>query len=156
MLDRIRPIYWIPIFALLSASWVEESPRRTSGMISLTDAGGRPILVHAEHVYAVHEGERRLGPLPLTRVLVTGRKPLVIRESVSQVIAQLAGDWLELELAKSKKPVFIDVNEIATMEASTLKSRKAPEPFSDLHFINGSRIRVRQSPAVMRRILGAR
>lgn len=158
MLSGLKSIHWIPILTLLSAVWAEERPRRTArttGMINLTGTNGKPDLVQAAHIYAVHEGNRRIKNDALTQIHAVGRKPFLVRESVNQVMAMLAGDWVRLELAKVQKPVLVDIQRISTIEESILKRRSAVEPFSNIIFVDGSRLRVRESTSTLRSLLGS-
>ncbi len=155
MLDVIKTINWIPVLALLGAAWVEERPSRTSGMITLTAASGKALLIHASHVYAVHEGEKRLKSHVLTSLHISGQKPFLVRETVDTVMQLLAGDWVHLHLATSGRSVYVDTNEISTVGASVLKKKNAIAPFAEIQFTNGNRIRVGESPDALRRLLGA-
>lgn len=156
MLTRLRPIYLIPLLALVSAGWVEERPLQTTGMVSLTDRKGATLLIHASRVYAVHESDKRLGTRSLTRILVSGRRPLLVQESLEQVMSLLAGDWIRLELARARVPIFIDVHEVSTVESSIFKHKAADTPLSEIQFANGNRIRVSESLEMVQSLLGSR
>ncbi len=151
MLRKIPNIAWVPLLALLSAGWIEERPTRTSGLILFTQSDGSDVLLHASHVYAVHESDERIGKNPLTRILVLGRKALDVRQSVQQVMRQLAGDWVQLHLAQSRKPVFVDVGEISTVHPSVY--RRGSDSLSYIQFVSGTRLRVAEPITALRTLL---